>query len=228
MRIIKTTTMKKTISFICLSLMACYAIAQDNQAKAILDKVNSKNSSYKTIKADFKFTTTSPQNETLTTESGTVKFKGDKYHITMTNTDIVFDGKSVYTYLHKENEINITKPEAPKAEKGDFFFSNPRDIFKVYNKDFKSKLIKEDVLNNNIPIYEIDLYPIDLKTRYTRIRLHIHKNTMQILSMKAFLKDGSNYFLEFSNFSPNSEIADSEFNLDTKKYPNAEVNDMRF
>ncbi len=219
--------MKKTISFICLSLLACYAMAQDNQAKAILDKVNSKNNSYKTIKADFKFATTGIQNETLTTESGTIKFKGDKYLITLTNSDIVFDGKSIFTYLHKENEINITKPEAPKAEKGEFFFSNPRDIFKVYNKDFKSKLIKEDVLNN-LPIYEIDLYPIDLKTRYTRIRLHINKNNMQIISMKASLKDGSQYSLEFSNFTPNTEIADGEFSFDTKKYPNAEVNDMRF
>ena len=219
--------MKKIITFICLCFITCYAIGQDNQAKAILDKVNTKNKYYKTIKADFKFSTTSAQNEVLTTESGSIRFKGDKYHITMTNSDIVFDGKSIFTYLHKENEINITKPEAPKAEKGEFFFSNPRDIFKVYNKDFKSKLIKEDVLNN-VPIYELDLYPIDLKNRYTRIRLHINKNNMQIINMKALLKDGSQYFLEFSNFTPNVEIADGEFSFDTKKYPNAEVNDMRF
>jgi outer membrane lipoprotein-sorting protein len=219
--------MKTTISFICLALFAFQAFSQDNQAKTILDKVNAKNNGYKTIKADYKFVTTSAQNETLTKESGTLKFKGDKYHITMTNTDIVFDGKGIYTYLHKENEINITKPEAPKAEKGEFFLSNPRDIFKVYNKDFKSRLIKEDVLNN-VPVYEIDLYPIDLKTKYTRIRLRINKNNLQIVTMNALLKDGSQYSLEFSNFTPNADIADSEFVFDAKKYPGAEVNDMRF
>jgi outer membrane lipoprotein carrier protein len=219
--------MKKIISLISLCLIGYYAVAQDNDAKAVLDKVNTKNSSYKNIKADFKFTNTGVQNESLSTESGSVKFKGDKYHISMTNSDIVFDGKSIYTYLHKENEINITKPEAPKAEKGDFFFSNPRDIFKVYNKDFKSKLIREAVINK-IPTYEIDLYPIDLKTKYIRIRLQINKTTLQIINMKLFLKDGTQYSLEFSNFTPNAEIADAEFVFDTKKYPNAEVNDMRF
>jgi outer membrane lipoprotein-sorting protein len=220
--------MKKQLAFMLLSLLGCYVFAQnDPQAKTILDKVNAKNKSYKTIKADFKFTTTNTQQNQTNSESGKLLFKGDKYHATLTNSDIVFDGKSVYTYLHKENEINITKPEPAKIEKGDFFISNPRDIFKIYDKDFKSKLIKEDVVNGT-PAYEIDLYPIDLKTKYTRIRMEINKSNFQIINIKVFAKDGSQYFLEFSNFATNTEISDTEFVFDTKKYPNAEVNDMRF
>jgi outer membrane lipoprotein-sorting protein len=219
--------MKKTIVFICLGLLTYPSIAQDNQAKSILDKVNAKNSGYKTIKANFKFTITGTINDAQNAQTGSIMLKGDKYHITMANSEIVFDGKSVFTHLLKENEINITKPEPPKTEKGDFFFSNPRDIFKIYNKDFKSRLIKEET-TNNIPTYEIDLFPIDLKMKYSRIRLHINKNNLQILDIKVFLKDASQYSIEFSNFTPNGEISDSEFLFDTKKYPTAEVNDMRF
>lgn len=210
------------------SLLANYIFAQnDPQAKAILDKVAAKNNGYKTINADFKFTSTNTQNDQSSNESGKVLIKGDKYHLAFNNSDIVFDGKSVYTYLHKENEINITKPEPSKTEKGNFFFSNPRDIFKGYNKNFKSKLIKE-ILIGKAQCYEVDLYPIDLKTKYSRIRMHIDKNIMHILDIKLFSKDGTQYFLEFSNFSPNIDIADTEFAFDTQKYPNAEVNDMRF
>jgi len=219
--------MKKQITFILLFLMGCQIFAQnDPQAKTILEKVNAKNKSYKTIKADFKFTTTSAQQNQSNSESGKIMFKGEKYHATMTNSEIVFDGKSVYTYLHKDNEINITKPK-PSTEKDESFMSNPRDIFKVYDKDFKSKLIKQDMVAG-IPTYEIDLYPIDLKSKYSRIRMEINKNNFQIISIKVFAKDGMQYFLEFSNFSTNTEIADTEFVFDTKKYPNAEVNDMRF
>jgi outer membrane lipoprotein carrier protein len=215
-----------------LTILACFTVINlfgqnDPQAKAILDKVASKNNSYKTIKTDFKFTTTSIQNEPVNTESGTILIKGDKYHLTLSNSDVVFDGKSIYTYLNKENEINITKPEPSRKENGDFFFTNPRDIFKIYSKNFKAKLIKEITIGS-ILYYEIDLYPIDLKTKYTRIRMHINKSNMQILDLKIFLKEGTQQYMEFSNFLPDTTISDNEFTFDSKKYPNAEVNDMRF
>jgi len=56
----------------------------------------------------------------------------------------------------------------------------------------------------------------------------VQKTTYQIKDIKLFLKDGTQFILEFSNFSPNTELPDKEFVFDSKKYPNAEVNDMRF
>jgi outer membrane lipoprotein-sorting protein len=179
------------------------------------------------MKMDFKFTTTSTQTNESNTESGKLIMKGDKYHLTFLKSDIFFDGKSVYTYLNKANEVNITKPETTRKEKGNFFFSNPRDLFKAYNKDFKSKLMKETSIND-MPCYEIDLYPIDLKTNYLRLRMHIDKTSFQIIDMKLFLKDGTQYLLEFSNFVANINIPDTEFVFDAKNYPDVQVNDMRF
>jgi outer membrane lipoprotein-sorting protein len=216
------------LSFIIL-LAGTFAYSQDgSKSKPILDKVASVNSGYKTIKADFTLTTTtSVPKDQPHTESGKILIKGDKYHLFLSNSDIIFDGKSIYTYAKEANEINITKPEPSKADNGDFFFSNPKDVFKGYNKNFKSTLIKETSINN-VPCYEIDLYPINLRTKYIRIRLHVNKSTYQIISMKLFLKDGNQHLLEFTNFSPNLNLDDKDFIFDSKKYPNAEVNDMRF
>lgn len=209
--------------------MGSYAHAQDDaKSKSILEKVASTHNKLKTFKVNFKFTSSNiGTKEPARIESGKLLIKDTKYHLTIPNSDIVFDGKSVYNYLKEPNEINITKPEPTKMDKGDFFFSNPRDIFKGYNKNFKSTFIKETNINK-YQCYEIDLYPIDLKTNYSRIRMHIDKVTYQLIDIKLFQKDGNQHLLEFSDFVANAPLDDKEFAFDTKKYPNAEVNDMRF
>ena len=110
----------------------------DPEAKAILDKVSSANNGYKTIRSDFKYTITNLQEKQTQTEKGKICIKGDQYHLNLGKTEITFDGKNIYTYLKEANEINITKPEPSNTNNGDFFLSNPRDLFKVKN-DFKSK-----------------------------------------------------------------------------------------
>jgi outer membrane lipoprotein carrier protein len=212
---------------ICFAGITIGSFAQNEAgSKEILDKTASINNGYKTIQADFKLTITGVDKQ-VRNESGKILIKGDKYHLTLTTSDIIFDGKNIYTYLKERKEVNITKPEPAKVEKGDFFFSNPRDVFKGYTKNFKSAFSKE-TSNDNKSTYEIDLFPIDLKTKYSRLRMHIQKSTYQIQDIRLFQKDGTQFLLEFSNFSPNREIGDNEFVFDEKKYPGIEVNDMRF
>jgi outer membrane lipoprotein-sorting protein len=166
------------------------------------------------------------QDNQTRTESGKIALKGEMYHLIIAGSDITFDGKNTYTYIKESNEINITKPEPSKPGNGDLLFSNPRELFKIKN-EFKSKLLKETNIGN-VLCYEIDLYPINLKTKYLRIRIHVDKTTYQIINTKVFMKDGTSLLIEFSNFQPNVDIANGEFLFDQKKYPGAAVNDMRF
>lgn len=221
--------MKQLYLILLTFLMGLCAYSQnDAMSKSILVKVASTNNGYKTIKVEYKFTSNAnAQPDQQHIESGKMLLKGSKYHLTLSSSDVVFDGKSIYTYLKEPNEINITKPEPSKVDQGDFFFSNPKDIFKGYNKNFKSSFIKETNVNKTT-CFEIDLYPIDLKTKYLRIKMHIDKSKYHIIDVRLYLKDGSQHLLEFLNFVPNYELEDKEFVFDMKKYPTAEVNDMRF
>lgn len=223
--------MKKQLLLLIVSTMGVIATAQeDPQSKVILDKVSAKNTSYKTIKADFKYTVSSAQSqEAPHSESGKIVMKGNKYHLILKTTEILSDGNAVFTYLKGSNEINITKPESSDKGKdqGSFFLSNPKEIFKAY-KDYKSKFVKENTIGNTV-CYEIDLYPINIKNaNYSRIRMHIDKTTLQIVDLKLFQKDGNQFFLELSSFQSNTEVANQEFVFDKNKYPKAQVNDMRF
>lgn len=201
----------------------------DPQAKAILDKVSAKNKSFKTIKSDFTINISNLQTGDNTAQKGSVMLKGDKYAIKLPDNEVYFDGKDVYNYLPESQEVNISKPQAPQKKNtgNDLFISNPKDIFKIYQKDFKYKFIKETTLAGKA-IYEIDLYPNDLSRKYNRIRMQIDKNSSLILSMRAFFKDGQQYTITFDKFEVNKEISDSMFTFDPSKYPNAEVIDLRF
>jgi outer membrane lipoprotein carrier protein len=220
--------MKYTI-IILLSLAAFFNLnAQpDAKSKSILQKASEINNGYKTITSDFSFSTSDLQSGKTTTEKGHISMKGEKYRLKLLKSDIIFDGKNIYNYLPESNEVNISYPEPAKTENGDFFISNPRDIFKFYNKNFKSKWMKETSFNN-ISCNEIELYPNDLKTKYTKISMHIDKVSYHILDIKISFKNGTRQTIEFSNFKANNSLPDTDFSFDTKKYPGIVVNDMRF
>jgi outer membrane lipoprotein carrier protein len=219
--------MKKTIGSLFYILLALNLSAQTDQSNSILDKTSKVLAGYKSFSTDFIYTGTNMQTDENNTEKGKILIKNDKYHLTLKGSEIYFDGKDVYNYVEKSNEVNITYPEPSKSEKGEFFITNPRDLFKFQSKNFKSKFIAEKVIQGK-DCFEIDLYPIDLKTKYSRIKLHIEKSTSHILDVKIFQKDGMQQFIEFVNFKPNIVLADSLFTFDSKKYPGIIVNDMRF
>jgi outer membrane lipoprotein-sorting protein len=219
--------MFKPVTFLIYLLFVLNLSAQTDKSKAILDNSSKVMAGYKTISSEFVYTGTNAQTDETITENGRIIIKNDKYHLTLKGSEIYFDGKDVYNYSAKSNEVNITYPEPSKSEKGEFFISNPRDLFKFQSKNFKSKFIADKKVKNK-DCYEIDLYPIDLKTKYSRIKMHIEKSTGHIVDVKIFQKDGMQQLIEFITLKPNPEIADSEFIFDSKKHPGVTVNDMRF
>jgi len=76
-------------------------------------------------------------------------------------------------------------------------------------------------------LYEIDLYPTDLKKDFSKITIKIDKTKMEIFSMKRFGKDGTDIQIEVVKMTTNSELLDNIFLFDKTKFPGVEVNDMR-
>jgi outer membrane lipoprotein-sorting protein len=219
--------MKYTFIIICSLVYINLSAQTDPKSKTILDKTSEINNGYASISSEFNFITTDLQTNKSETQHGEIAMKGEKYQLKFNKSIIVFDGKSIYNFLTETNEVNITNPEPAKEEKGDFFITNPRDVFKFYTKNFKSKWIKETTIKNSV-FNEIDLYPINLKTKYSKITMLIDKTTYQISTIKVSFKDGTRQTIEFLNFKANPSLSDSQFSFDTNKYPNLTVNDMRF
>ncbi len=193
----------------------------DQKAKAILDKVSSKNKAYKTIKSDFAIVLENKQENIKDSKKGTIWIKGNKYKIDLHNSTIYFDGTTRWTYLKETNEVNITTPDQKDVQS-----LNPAKIFTIYESGFKIRYIREK-FEKNRALQEIELYPIDLKKDYTKINLKIDKDKNQIFSLKRFGKDGTDFYIEIISMKPNEELADAMFVFDKTKYPKVEINDMR-
>lgn len=194
----------------------------DVKAKTILAEVSKKYRSYDVVKADFSFTLESPQNKATDTQQGTiwVKSNANRYKVVMTDQDMISDGKSQWTYLKKDKEVQVSAVD----NSGDAL--NPAQIFTLYEKGFKYLFTDEKKVGAKV--YQmIDLSPIDTKKSYFKIRLGIDKAAKQIASVLIFDKNGNRYTYAIKTFVPNVKVPETTFAFDAKKYPGVEVVDLR-
>lgn len=216
--------MKKLISALMVVVAfttATYA-QTDAKAKAILAEVSKKYKSYNIVKTDFTFTLENPKAKVKETQQGTlyVKANSNKYKVAMTNQELFSDGKSQWTYLKKDKEVQVSNVDNSSDA------INPAKIFTVYEKGFKYIYTGEQKVGGKT--YQmIDLTPVDAKKSIFKVRLSIDKAAKQIANVVLFDKNGNKYTYSVKTFSPNVKIPETTFAFDAKKYPGVEVVDLR-
>jgi len=223
--------MKKTIIYALLFIgISTQAFAQkDTEAKAILDKVSQKYHAYNIVKSDFTFTIEDQQNNVKQSQDGTliVQAKTNKFKLTIYNEgaktvgqEIISDGKSQWTYLTKDKEVQLNK-----VDNSDEAF-NPAQMFTLYEKGYKYLYDGDQTINGKV--YQvIELTPEDTKKEFFKVRLMIDKVKKQVYSAMIFDKNGSRYTYTIRSFTPNVPVAESIFTYDSKSHPGVEVVDLR-
>lgn len=212
---------KLLLSLLILSGVSTGIYAQtDAKAKAILAEVSKKYKSYNGVKSEFTFMLESPQNKAKETQQGTLFTKGNKYKVVMTDQDIISNGKTQWTYLKKDKEVQVSGIDN-NAEA-----TNPAKLFTLYETGFKYLYTGDQ--KTGAKVYQmIDLSPNDTNKSYFKIRLGIDKAAKQIGTMLIFDKNGNKYTYLVKTFTPNVQLPESTFSFDAKKYPGVEVVDLR-
>lgn len=206
------------------------AFAQkDAQAKAILDKVSQKYHAYNIVKSDFTFTINDQQNNVQQSQDGTliVQAKTNKYKLTLygqnaksVEQEITSDGKSQWTYLAKDKEVQLNKVD--NSDEG----FNPAQMFTLYEKGYKYLYNGDQVINGKT--YQvIDLTPDDAKKSFFKVRLLIDKAKKQLFNALIFDKNGSHYSYTINSVIPNINVPETTFTYDAKAHPGVEVVDLR-
>lgn len=201
--------MKKTLLTLLTVLFSASLFAQnDANAKKILDAVNAKVKTFKSITGNFAIKTFTSKNKLNGTKLGTISMKGNKYIIKQGKTEILCDGNKTYSY---DGNKTITVSAAEDVNKS----LTPQKILSGnYDKDFTYKLI---ATTGNIS--EIELKPIDGRKNFQKVTIYVDK-TKNFIN-KAKVLDKSNNVLEFSfsNLNTNANIADNTFTFNKAKYP---------
>lgn len=216
--------MKRIVLLLMVTIGYVHAVhAQtDAKAKVILNEVSKKYRSYAIVKADFTLLIDNKQANGTDTQQGTlyVKANANKYKISMTGQDMISDGKTLWTYLKEEKEVQVTN-----VDKSDDAL-NPAKIFTIYEKGFKYLYAGDKKVGAKV-FQMIDLTPVDINKSYFKIRLTIDKTAKQIASALIFEKNGNKYTYNVKSFAGNAKVPESTFIFDAKKYPGVEVVDLR-
>lgn len=200
--------MKKIAPIVFALLIACIStVAQP--ARAILDKVAATVSNKGGVTA--KFTISSSQ---YGNTSGTIAIKGSKFRTTTPGATVWFDGKTQWTYMKSNNEVNVNTPT-----EGELQAINPYNFINMYRSGFSYKMQTKG--GNHI----IHLTATSKQRQIQEMYITVSKSTY--IPSKIRMRQGSRWSdISISNFKKVS-LNDATFKFNPKDYPSAEIIDLR-
>lgn len=201
------TTMKIFVALI-MSLATLTISAADTsaQAKKILDKaaakVNLKNG------AQMNFSISGSK----INQSGTITVKGNKFNARTANAIVWFDGKTQWTYLKKNEEVNVSNPTAAQIAQ-----MNPYSFINMYKSGYTLSLTKAASGN------QVHLVAQGTKKIQEMYILVDSNSNIKQVKMKM---NGQWTTINISNIKAVS-VGDGAFRFSATEFPNAEVIDLR-
>ena len=201
--------MKKIFSII-LILLAFLAVtdvkAQD--AKKILDKAATAFTKAGNVKIGFS------ANVNGNNAGGTICISGSKFQLNTGDMIIWFDGKSMWSYAVVNDEVNVATPTAKEVAR-----MNPYSFLTLYKKGYDCSMGKSSSTE-----YEVILKG-QKGSAYNRITVRMSKKSYQPTYIKTEAK--STMEIKVNSFASKQNFPASTFTFDKKKYPNAEIVDLR-
>ena len=122
---------KYIISTLCVALCCLSASAQS--AKEVLDKTAAAVSNKSGVTCSF--TLKGGQMN----ENGTINIKGRKFQVTVPDVTVWFDGKTQWTYVKKNDEVNVANPSEAEIQN-----INPYNFIYMYKDGYTYTMEKKN------------------------------------------------------------------------------------
>ncbi len=198
--------MKKICILILTALISTVVTAQT--AKTVLDKAAAHITVKEGVKANFKM------QGGIGNTSGSILIKGKKFHATTPQAIVWFDGKTMWTYMKKNEEVNVTSPTEAQLQA-----INPYNIINLYKNGYNS------TLNNTGNSYVVHLTTNAKNRKIKELFVTIDKKSYHPTQVK--LLQGKNWTIFDITDLSKSKVSDSQFRFNAKDFPKAEVIDLR-
>lgn len=198
---------KLTLLFIIFHFSLLTSLAQT--AKEVLDKCAAAVSSKDGVKADF--TMTSAQ---YGSASGSIAVKGQKFCAQTSVATMWFDGKTLWTYMAKNDEVSVTTPTAQRLQT-----LNPYNFINLYRQGFKYTMTKA------ASTYNVHLTAKDKGRGVQEMFITVDKANWHPTEVKLLQKQKWTTFT-ITNLKT-SKLDDATFRFNSKDFPSAEVIDLR-
>jgi outer membrane lipoprotein-sorting protein len=188
------------------ALMSMSSFAQS--AKAVLDKAAATITAQSGVKANFKMTTANGST------SGTIAIKGKKFYATTPQAKVWFDGKTQWTYLKNNDEVNVSNPTEAQLQA-----INPYNFIHLYKRGYTYTM---NTAGND---YVIHLMASSVDRKIKELFISVNKKNYQPKQVK--MLQGKKWTTFDINSIKKESIPDSQFRFNAKDFPKAEVIDLR-
>ncbi|OON70147.1 LolA family protein [Hymenobacter sp. CRA2] len=214
--------MKKLVALLALAAsFSQVALAQqDPKAGKILDQMSAKYQGMKAFKASFTQTLENQTAKVKENMSGDIIVSGTKFRLKLNGQEVINDGKTMWTYMKSENEVNVSDYEPEDQD------INPSQIYTLYKKGYKYAYAGE-TKEGGVACDVIELSPEDHNNQVYKVRLNVSKADKSVKSWKMFKKNGNRYTFAIKKFEPNTPVDASTFTFDKNKYKGVKVIDLR-
>ncbi len=198
--------MKKICILILTALISTVATAQT--AKSVLDKAAAHITVKEGVKANFKM------QGGIGNTSGTILIKGKKFQATTPQAIVWFDGKTMWTYMKQNEEVNVSNPTEAQLQA-----INPYNFINLYKNGYNC------TLNNTGSSYVVHLTSNVKDRKIKELFVTIDKQSYRPTQVK--LLQGKKWTIFDITDLSKSKVADSQFRFNAKDFPKAEVIDLR-
>lgn len=147
---------------------------------------------------------------------GTLIYSGNRFKMETPAMTIWYDSKNQWTYIHEQNEVNITMPTAEEVAE-----SNPFELIRNFGSNFKCKMIATNATANII-----ELTPKDKDAAVSSVVLTVKKNDGMPSAMEISFSNGSVSVIRIKSIS-SVKVTGNLFTFPQKKYPGVEIVDLR-
>ncbi len=146
--------------------------------------------------------------------SGTIAIKGRKFQATTPQATVWFDGKTQWTYVKQNEEVNVANPSEAELQA-----INPYTFIYMYKNGYKPTMTKKGAS------YEVHLKATDKKRSIQEMYVVVNAKSYAPSQIR-LLRKGGWTTIDISNFKK-AKLADGAFRFNSKDFPHAEVIDLR-
>ena len=197
----------KKIGFITMMLLLCVGV-QAEGAKSILDKAAATVSNPNGVQANFQMIS-----KQYGSTYGSISIKGRKFQATTPQATIWFDGKTQWTYMKKNEEVNVANPT--DAELATI---NPYNFIYMYQKGYKYTMEKK---NGSFIVHLTASDKRGIQEMYITVNQKTYiPSQIRMRQQKGWTT------INITGFKQ-SKLSDGMFRFNSKDFPNAEVIDLR-
>lgn len=148
--------------------------------------------------------------------AGYIKLQRQKFVVNVGGSITWFDGKTMWTYVKANEEVNVTNPSADAVAK-----MNPYAFLSFYKKGYTVKMGKGTAKEHEVLLTGKSGSP------YTNVVVRINKSTQYPTFIKMTSSKGAVTTIRCNSFLKNQKYKDSTFQFNKKNYPDAEIVDLR-